>query len=316
MVKPDSAITVVIAIYNDWHRIGGCLQSLSEQAGAPPFEVVIVDDGSLTPAPPQVLKWGSAYPINIIRQSHAGLAVARNRGLQLAEGTIVVFVDCDCVLRWDCLTSLMSVVALCPQDGYFQLRLTGDCSDVVGRAEHLHLSNIQQRFLLDDGVHICFLGAGGVAVRVESVQKSRGLFDARAIRAQDTLLLSELVRAGQMPRFVPDAFVLHAVKLSVRRYLLKALTTGYWEGKTYGMIASRGMTIRVTNTQRFSMLASLWVNSRQASIGLLAFFTVCLRQLLKLLGSATYRCSHFGNDARGFCSGLDDTLLRTEHDKQ
>jgi glycosyltransferase involved in cell wall biosynthesis len=316
MVKVPPVISVVIAVYNDWHRIGGCLKSLSEQTNAPPFEVVVVDDGSLIGAPNQVVDWSSSYPIKFIRQSHAGLAVARNRGLQVAAGAIFVFVDCDCVLRPDCLTLLMSVVALSPQDACFQLRLVGDCSYLVGRAEHLHLSTVQQRFLLDDGLHIRFIGAGGIAVRSEVVHKSRGLFDARAIRAQDTLLLSELIHAGHMPRFVPDAVVLHAVNLTLREYLLKALKTGYLEGKTYGMIASRGMTIRITTFQRVSMLASLWINSRQSSAGLFAFFIVGLRQILKLVGSAAYRCFHLRPDAKGFCGGLDDASLRTEHDNQ
>lgn len=316
MVKVPAVISVIIAVYNDWDRIGGCLKSLSEQTNVPPFEVVIVDDGSLTGAPDQVLDWSSSYPIKFIRQSHAGVAVARNRGLQVAAGAIFVFVDCDCVLRPDCLTLLMSAVALSPQDGYFQLRLVGDYSDLVGRAEHLHLSTVQQRFLLNDGLHIRFLDTAGVAVRSEFVQKSRGLFDARAIRAQDTFLLSELIRAGHMPRFVPDAVVLHAVNLTLREYLLKALKSGYLEGKTYGMIASRGMTIRVTNFQRVSMLASLWINSRQSSAGLLAFFIVSLRQILKLLGSAAYRCFHLSPDPKVFCSGLDDASLQAEHDNQ
>jgi glycosyltransferase involved in cell wall biosynthesis len=310
--KIAPAISVVIAAYNDWNRIAGCLQSLSEQINAPKFEVIVVDDGSRTGAPDQIRDWISCFPMKFIRQPHAGLAVARNRGLQIATGTTFVFVDCDCVLRPDCFDSLMRTVYLSPQDGYFQLRLEGDCSDLVGSAEHLHLSTIQRQFLLDDGIHIRFLAAGAFAVRSEFVQKKRGLFDARATRAQDTLLLSEIIRAGHMPRFVHDAFVLHAVNLTSREYLWKALKTGYFEGKTYGMIASTGVSIRITNSKRFSMLTSLWINSHQSSAGLLAFLLVSLRQILKLLGAVAYRCFHRVPDAKAFCSGLGDAPLVAE----
>jgi hypothetical protein len=210
----------------------------------------------------------------------------------------------------------MSVVALCPRDGYFQLRLVGDSSDLVGRAEHLRLSTIQQRLLLDDGLHIRFLDTAGVAVRSEFVDKSRGLFDARAIRAQDTFLLSELIPAGHMPRFVPDAVVVHAPSLTLRGYLLKALKTGYLEDKTYGLIASRGITIRALNFQKVGMLASLWINSRHNSAGLLAFLIVNLRQILKHLGSAAYRCLHLSFVTRVVRNGPNDASLQTEHDKR
>jgi len=316
ITKNPPTISLIIAVYNDWVPLERCLKNLSEQTNPPTFEVVIVDDGSLAAAPDKVRAWRSHYPVKLIRQSHAGVAVARNRGLQVASGTVFVFMDCDCVLRPDCLKSLMSVIAVCPQDGYFQLRLVGDCSDIVGRSVHLHLSTIQQRSLLDDGSHIRLLCGGAFAVRSEFVQKSRGLFDARAILAQDTLLLSELIRAGHTPRFVPDAVVMHAVNLSLRDYLLKALKTGYLEGRTYGMIASRGMTIRVTNIQRLSMWVSLWINSRQSSAGILAFFIVSLRQILKLLGSAAYRYFHPSSDAKTFCNGLDDASVQAELDNQ
>ncbi|MCU1246996.1 MAG: Phage uncharacterized protein-like protein, partial [Edaphobacter sp.] len=143
--KITPAISVVIAAYNDWNRIAGCLQSLSEQINAPKFEVIVVDDGSRTEAPDQIRKWISCFPMKFIRQPHAGLAVARNRGLQIATGTTFVFVDCDCVLRPDCFDSLMHAFVLSPEDGYFQLRLVGDCSnmqrlhedDLVGHVQEL-----------------------------------------------------------------------------------------------------------------------------------------------------------------------------------
>ena len=43
--------SIIIAAYNDWAVLKGCLQSLARQTDEPCFEVIIVDDGSTVAAP-------------------------------------------------------------------------------------------------------------------------------------------------------------------------------------------------------------------------------------------------------------------------
>ena len=43
--------SIIIAVYNDWAVLKGCLQSLARQTDEPCFEVIIVDDGSTVTCP-------------------------------------------------------------------------------------------------------------------------------------------------------------------------------------------------------------------------------------------------------------------------
>jgi glycosyltransferase involved in cell wall biosynthesis len=99
--------------------------------------VIIVDDGSSEAAPEFIRRWLNCYPLTIVRQCHAGISVARNRGARICRGTVLVFVDADCKLQVNCLAALASTITASPEHNAFQLRLIADRSGLVGRAEDL-----------------------------------------------------------------------------------------------------------------------------------------------------------------------------------
>ena len=72
--------------------------------------------------------------------------------------------DADCRLHINCLTALGEALARSPQNDCFQLRLTGSCSTVVGRAEELRLLTFQEHTLQPDG-RIRYLNTAGFAIR-------------------------------------------------------------------------------------------------------------------------------------------------------
>ena len=75
-------VTVVVACYNGGRTLQPCLDSLG-RLNYPSYEVIVVDDGS-TDITPQV---ASLYKnFRALRQSHQGLAVARNAGIFAADG--------------------------------------------------------------------------------------------------------------------------------------------------------------------------------------------------------------------------------------
>jgi len=147
---PVPLVSIIIAVYNDWMQLDGCLQSLAQQTHAPSFEVIVVDDGGSAP-PESIDRWANHYSFTLIRHPHAGISATRNRGIKSARGTVLLFVDADCRLRPDCLAALASAVEASPRQNSFQLRLVGDCSGMVGRAETLRLATLQDQLLQPDG---------------------------------------------------------------------------------------------------------------------------------------------------------------------
>src|SRR5437870_3179764 len=204
--------SIIIAAYNDWEPLDQCLQSLAQQADRPGFEVIIADDGSTEPAPEFIRQWQRYYHLTIDRQPHAGISAARNRGARVSRGSILLFVDADSRLQTHCLAALNSTVATSPQHNCFQLHLVGDCASLVGRAEQLRLQTIQNHTLQPNGC-IRYVNTAGFAIRRSRVDIKQGIFDPAALRAEDTLLLSNVMQAGELPFFVQDAIVQHATRL-------------------------------------------------------------------------------------------------------
>jgi glycosyltransferase involved in cell wall biosynthesis len=274
--------SIVIAVYNDWVPLDQCLRSLQEQTNAPSFEVIVLDDGSKDPAPEFIRHLLPRYSLTIVKQPHAGISTARNRGVQIARGAVLVFVDADCKLQVNCLAVLSSTIASSPRHDAFQLRLTGDRSGLVGRAEDLRLITLQSHMLQPDG-RIQYLNTAGFAIRRACVDSGKNLFDPAARRAEDTLLLSDLMQDGELPLFVADAIVQHVIPLSLMQWVRKTIRSTFLEARTYDIIGPKAARFRVNHRQRLSMLTSMWKTSGQGSIGRLAWFVVVARQSLRLM---------------------------------
>lgn len=284
-----SQFSIVIATHNDWEALDQCLRSLAEQTNSPTFEVIVVDDGSRETAPESIRQWNRNYPLSIVRQANAGIASARNRGVRESTGQILVFTDADCRFEPDCLAKLAENIAASPEHDCFQLHLMGDSSTVLGRAEFLRLIAIQEQTLRPDG-RIRFLNTSGFAIRRSHNSIKTGPFNVTAIRGEDTLLLASLMQQGELPLFVRNARVRHSVSLSILECLRKDLRSGWLEGITFNAIAEKGIQVRMTNKDRVRMLYSTWKDSREPTIGRLAWFVLISRQLLERSVTVLYQC--------------------------
>ncbi|MGB5153636.1 MAG: glycosyltransferase family 2 protein [Candidatus Sulfotelmatobacter sp.] len=286
--------SIVVPVYNDWIPLDQCLQSLARQTNAPPFEVILVDDGSTVAAPEFIRSPAHSYPLTLIRQSHSGIPSARNQGIRASRGAVLLFVDADCRLQTNCLAALSSTIADSPQHDYFQLRIVGHRSNLVGRAEELRLITFQEHMIQTDG-RIRYLNTAGFAMRRARADFDKGVFDPVALRAEDTLLLANLMQAGKLPLFVPEAIVEHEIPLSLIGCLRKDIRSVYLEGKAYDIIASKGVRIRVTHRERLRLLSAMWKTAGQPSIGRSAWVVLVARQALQRTISFCFRCLRIGS---------------------
>jgi glycosyltransferase involved in cell wall biosynthesis len=285
--------SVIIPVYNDWKPLDETLRSLDEQEATPSFEVIIADDGSAQEAPDIIRQWNEHFPLTIVRQPHTGIPGARNHGIQNANGNVLIFTDADCRLQPNCLAALNATLGKFPQHNYFQLHLIGDCANVVGRAEELRLATLQERMRQLDGC-IRYLNTAGFAVRRERVDVNAGLFDPAALRAEDTLLLADLVQCGELPFFAEEAVVQHSVSLSFAACIRKDMRSAWQQAKTDEIIAAKGIRVRMSHKDRIGILQSAWDASRNPSIGRRAWFTLVTRQSVERVVSFCHRCFRIG----------------------
>jgi glycosyltransferase involved in cell wall biosynthesis len=286
-----SFISVIIPVYDDWIALDQCLSSLSQQAKPPDFEVIVIDDGSTEATPDRILQWGGQLPLTTVRRPHSGISAARNHGIQLSKGSLILFVDADCQLDTNCLAALASAAEVFPKHYSFQLRLVGDCSNFVGKTEHLRLTTLQKHLLQPSGC-MRYLNTAGFAIRRSKIPIDKGLFEPAAVRGEDTLLLADLMEHAELPFFVADAIVQHEVPQTLLKRLRKDIRSAFLEGGAYAIIAARGIKVRLSNRERGNMVRSMWRISKQPSIGALAFFVTIIRQFLSRITTLVFRLLH------------------------
>lgn len=89
--------SIIIPTFDRLDVLPEVLAGLEDQDGAPPFEVIVVDDGSSDGTAAFLEAYRGPFAFRAIRQTNRGPAMARNRGVEVAEGTRVAFLGDDTV---------------------------------------------------------------------------------------------------------------------------------------------------------------------------------------------------------------------------
>ena len=105
MPAPAPRISVIVPVYNDWHRIPRLLGCLAAQTlPTEQFEILLIDNGSDSFDPPQNL----APNARILNCETPGSYAARNHGIEQARGHWLAFTDADCLPAPDWLQQLLA----------------------------------------------------------------------------------------------------------------------------------------------------------------------------------------------------------------
>ena len=96
-------LSIIIPCYNAEPYIHELLDRLNPQI-SPEIEVIIVDDGSKVPFK-TTYKWAK-----VTRQSNKGASAARNRGLAMAQGEYISFIDADDLVSEDYVNQILTKI--------------------------------------------------------------------------------------------------------------------------------------------------------------------------------------------------------------
>ena len=83
-------VSVVLPVFNGELFLSEAIESVLAQTWSP-VELIVVDDGS-TDRSAEIAR---GYPLTYLHQENSGVAAARNRGIEAAQGELVSFVDQD-----------------------------------------------------------------------------------------------------------------------------------------------------------------------------------------------------------------------------
>lgn len=91
--------SIIIPTYNRLPILQKCLQAMEAQDFTEHYEIVVVDDGSTDGTVEFLHSHRTKFPhVRLFQQNHEGAAIARNTGIDVALGDIIVFIDSDLVV--------------------------------------------------------------------------------------------------------------------------------------------------------------------------------------------------------------------------
>ncbi|MDB4540234.1 glycosyltransferase [bacterium] len=85
-------VSVIIPCYNRAQQLSRAIDSVLNQT-VQPLEVIVIDDGSSDDSAETARSF--SHPVSVYEQANAGAAAARNRGIKLAKGGWIAFLDSD-----------------------------------------------------------------------------------------------------------------------------------------------------------------------------------------------------------------------------
>lgn len=226
-LQPVAGITVVIPALNAEATLAGQLAALARQADAPPFAVIVVDNGSEDGTANVAWSFADRLNLTVVHEMRRGVNWARNAGVGAACDGVVLLCDADDEVAENWVRSLAGAVA--------------DECFVGGRLVYstLNTSTTMQRWRVLDGI----AGEpgpldvpGGNCGFGRTMWLRVGGFDTTLSGAGDeTEFFARASTLGYRPRHVRDA----EVHVRLRSHAASMLKNMYRRGVSQATTRSR-----------------------------------------------------------------------------
>ena len=96
----EPPVSVIVGTRNRAQYLAACLNSLAQQNCWTPYEVLVVDNASTDETPQIIAAWCSKDSrFRTVREPSVGLSAAKNAGVTLARGRLLLFTDDDVIVE-------------------------------------------------------------------------------------------------------------------------------------------------------------------------------------------------------------------------
>lgn len=188
----NELISIIIPVYNCQDYLKRCLDSVFSQDYRN-YEVICIDDGS-TDNSAQIAK---EFGVRYYYQDNGGQAVARNKGIELAKGEWLCFVDSDDAIQPNYLSKMHEAtnndidIVVCRIK-----RINEDGSYNVDVMKKLGIINNKQALVTVN------LGPTNKLIRKDVIRDSR--FAGDKLRFEDVLFTTELLTNSRQINIIDD----------------------------------------------------------------------------------------------------------------
>jgi glycosyltransferase involved in cell wall biosynthesis len=216
-------ISVIIPNHNGGKTIGRCLEAACN-SNFSNFEIIVVDDCSTDDSIAII----ATYPCRLIRLSeHGGASKARNTGAENSRGDVLFFIDADCLLQQDTLTTAA-------------LAYMKNGSEVVIGGTYTWLPYDQNFFSIFQSIYIHYsetkniqnpdyIATHAMLIQAEIFKKSGGLNEDFMPILEDVEFSHRLKKMGYRLRMEPDIQVQHIFNFTLKKSFRNGIRkTKYW----------------------------------------------------------------------------------------
>jgi glycosyltransferase involved in cell wall biosynthesis len=183
----DPLVSVIVPVYNGDRFLADAIESILTQTYQS-YEIIVVDDGSTDHSREIAL----SFPrVKYLYQPNAGCAAARNRGIEIAKGEYLGFLDADDLWMPDKLTVQIAAFKANP-----------DLEIVSGYIEQFVEPDLAQRYSIP-AQPVPGYSATAVLIRCRSID-TIGLFHEDSLNAETVSWFAGIIDENQKILCLPD----------------------------------------------------------------------------------------------------------------
>lgn len=217
--------SIIIPVYNRPDEIEDLLASLAAQT-CRNFEVVVVEDGSTVPCREVIEKYAQTIPVKYFFKPNEGRSIARNYGMEHAEGDCFIFFDSDCVIPADYFEKLERMSAEEPFDCFGG----PDAADASFTPVQKAINHAMTSFLTTGGIRGGKVRLEKFAPRTFNMGFTREVYERvggfREMFSEDIDMSTRIRLAGFSIGLYPELPVYHKRRVDFRKFLRQVYVFG------------------------------------------------------------------------------------------
>lgn len=208
--------SIIVPVYNRRDEVADLLQSLEKQSDKG-FEIILVEDGSTQPALPDG-KGSEGLRLKYYQKDNEGRSIARNYGIDGADGDYFIFVDSDCILPPGYIESLRASLAKNPVDCFGGPDAAHDSFTDMQKAINYAMTS----FLTTGGIRGGKVSMEKFTPRTFNMGFSREVFENvggfREMFSEDIDMSTRIRNAGYSIALYPEVYVYHKRRVNLKKF--------------------------------------------------------------------------------------------------
>ncbi len=217
--------SVIIPVYNRPAEVEDLLRSLKEQT-CKDFEVYLVEDGSTVRCDEIARRYNDALDLHYHYKDNEGRSIARNYGIERAQGEYFIFFDSDCVIPEKYFETLKAELEKEYVDCFGGPDAASDDFTDVQKAINFSMTS----FLTTGGIRGGKVQLEKFVPRSFNMGYSRKVWEKvggfREMFSEDIDMSTRVRQAGFSIRLIRDAYVYHKRRVDLKKFARQTYVFG------------------------------------------------------------------------------------------